>query len=257
MIHLHILLVGMAAVLGGCYAVTAPEPELAVSRLIPLLKDTDPDVRRTAALSLGKIAHPEAAPDLMLALRDADPLVRQYSAWGLGNLGERARADVIAALIVVLEDPVPAVARASADAIGSLGAGPEAITRLSTILREGSVQARRSAVTALGLLESPLAHDGLLGALEDHDAGVRQEAIAALGELGDGRAVSAIEAHLRHDASAGVRTEAAYRLGTLSDERSLPILRSVAIEDLNEDVRRWARRAIEALSAPVGPGSTT
>lgn len=257
MIHLHIVLAGMVAVLSGCYAGTAPEPEIVVPRLIALLQDPNPDLRQTAALSLGKIASTEAVPGLLLALRDADPLVRQYSAWGLGNLGERARAEVAWALVVVLEDPIPAVADAAAQAVGSIGAGPEIIARVLTMLREGSVQARRAAITVLGLLESPLAYDGLLNALADRDAEVRQRAIAALGELGDRRAVPAIEARLRHDTSEGVRTEAAYRLGTLSDEGSLPILRAAAIEDPNARVRRWAQRAIAALSAPVGPESTT
>ena len=257
MIHLRIVLVGMVAVLSGCYAGTAPEPELVVPRLLALLQDPNPDLRQTAALSLGKIAPAEAASGLMLALRDPDPLVRQYSAWGLGNLGERARSETISPLLVLLDDPVVAVADTAARAIGSIGAGSEAISRLLTILREGSVQARRTAITVLGLLESPLAYDGLLSALGDRDADVRQGAIAALGELGDRRAVSAIEARLRHDTSGGVRTEAAYRLGTLSDEGSLPILRAAAAEDPNERVRRWAQRAIEALTAPAALGSTT
>ena len=180
MIHLRIVLVGMVAVLSGCYAGTAPEPELVVPRLLALLQDPNPDLRQTAALSLGKIASAEAASGLMLALRDPDPLVRQYSAWGLGNLGEHARSETILPLLVLLDDPVVAVADTAARAIGSIGAGSEAISRLLTILREGSIQARRTAITVLGLLESPLAYDGLLSALGDRDADVRQGAIAAL-----------------------------------------------------------------------------
>jgi HEAT repeat protein len=257
MIHRHIVLVGMVAVLSGCYGGTAAEPEVVVPRLITLLQDPNPDLRQTAALSLGKIASAEAVSSLMVALRDADPLVRQYSAWSLGNLGERARSEAVSALVDLLEDPIPAVSTAAAHAVGSIGAGPESIARVLTRLREGSVQARRAAITVLGLLDSPLAYGGLLDALADRDADVRQGAIAALGELADRRAVSAIEARLRHDTSEGVRIEAAYRLGTLSDEGSLPALRAAAAEDPNEHVRRWAQRAIAALSAPAGPESTT
>jgi HEAT repeat protein len=184
-------------------------------------------------------------------------LVRQYSAWALGNLGEHAKSEATLALLPLLEDPVLAVAEAAAQAIGSIGAGPEVITRMVTILREGSLQARRSAISALGLLESSLAYEGLLNALEDGDAQVRQGAIAALGELAERRAVPAMTTRLRHDTEAGVRTEAAYRLGTLGDESLLPVLRTAAVEDPSEQVRRWAQRAIEALSALAGPGSTT
>lgn len=243
--------------LAGCYASTTPEPEIVVPHLIALLQDPHPALRQTAALSLGKIASAEAASDLILALRDTDPLVRQYSVWALGNLGEHAKSEATLALLPLLEDPVPAVAEASAQAIGAIGAGPEVITRMLTILREGSLQARRSAISALGLLESPLAHEGLQEGLLDGDARVRQGAIAALGELGERRAVPAITTRLRHDTEAGVRTEAAYQLGTLGDESVLPDLRAAAVEDPSEQVRRWAQRAIEALSSLAEPGSTT
>jgi HEAT repeat protein len=253
----RIVLVGIVCALAGCYAGTTPEPQIVVPRLIVLLQDPDSALRQTAALSLGKIASAEAVSGLIHALRDTDPLVRQYSAWALSNLGEHAKSEAVFALLSLLEDPVPSVAEAGAQAIGSIGAGPEVMPRLLTILKEGSLQARRSAISALGLLESPLAYQGLLDGLVDGDAEVRQGAIAALGDLGERRAVPSITARLRHDTEAGVRTEAAYRLGTLGDESVLPILRTAATEDPNEQVRRWAQRAIETLSSPAGPGSTT
>lgn len=257
MIRRRIVLVGMMCALAGCYASTTPEPEIVVPRLIALLQDPHPALRQTAALSLGKIASAEAVSGLILALRDADPLVRQDSAWALGNLGEHAKSEATLALLPLLEDPVPAVAEAAAQAIGSIGAGPEVIARILTILREGSLQGKRSAISALALLESPLAYEGLLDGLLDGNAHVRQGAIAALGELGDRRAVPLITTRLRQDTETGVRTEAAYRLGTLGDESSLPDLRAASVEDPSEQVRRWAQRAIEALSSLAGRGSTT
>ena len=256
MTRLRIILCGMLCALAACYATTTPQPEIVVPRLIALLQDSSPDVRRTAALSLGKIASVEAMSALIRALRDIDPFVRQYSAWALGNLGERAQVDATFALVALLEDPAPAVAEAAAEAIGSMGAGPDVITLLLETMSEGSLQGRRSAVMALSRLESAEAYDGLMKALEDGDASVRQGAIAALGELGERRAVTAMIAHLGHDPEAGVRTEAAYRLGALGDERSLPVLRLAAAQDPSEQVRRWAQHTIEALSAPGEPGST-
>jgi HEAT repeat protein len=257
MTRLLLVFAGIAVALAGCYATTTPEPEIVVPRLIALLQDQNRDLRQTAALSLGKIAAAEAATSLILALRDPDPLVRQYSAWGLGNLSVLAPSDAVPALILLLEDPVPRVAEAAGRAIGEIGAGPEMIARLLTMLKSRSVQARAAAVTALGWLESPLAYDGLLQALEDNDADLRQGAVAALGELGDRRAGSAIAVRLGRDTAVGVRNEAAYRLGTLGDERSLPILRAAAVGDPSQSVRRWAQRAIEALSSPAGPESGT
>ncbi|WP_447985642.1 HEAT repeat domain-containing protein [Nitrospira sp. Nam74] len=257
MIRLWIVLVGMVCALAGCYVSSTPEPEIVVSHLISLLQDSQPATRQTAALSLGKIASAEAVPGLILALRDTDPLVRQYSAWALGNVGEQGKAEAGVALLPLLEDPIPAAAEAAAQAIGSIGAGPEVMSRMLAILTEGSLQARRAAVLGLGLLESPLAYDGFLHALLQDDVQVRQRAIAALGELGERRAVPAIASRLQHDSDAGVRTEAAYRLGTLGDESVLPVLRTAAVKDSSEQVRRWAQWAIEALSSLAEHGSTT
>jgi HEAT repeat protein len=257
MIRLMIVLVAMLWTLAGCYVSTTPEPEIVVPHLISLLQDPQPAIRQTASLSLGKIASAEAVPGLILALRDTDPLVRQYSTWALGNIGEQVKSEASVALLPLLEDPIPAVAEAAAQAIGSIGAGPQVISRMIAILKEGSLQARRAAILGLGLLESPLAYDGFLHALLDDDAKVRQRAIAALGELGERRAVPAIATRLRQDPESGVRTEAAYRLGTLGDESVLPVLRTAAVEDPSEQVRRWAQRAIDGLSSLVGHGSTT
>jgi len=106
-------------------------------------------------------------------------------------------------------------------------------------------------------LESPLSYDALLHALGDEDADVRQRAIAALGEMGDQRGMSALADRLAHDATASVRTEAAYRLGLLGDTSALPILKTAREEDPSGSVRRWAQQAIEALSSPAGPESKT
>src|SRR2546428_11840782 len=68
----------------------APTPEQALPRLLAVLKDPNPEQRRTAAQSLGKIARKEAVPALMEALRDPDAGVRRHAAWALGLIGEEA-----------------------------------------------------------------------------------------------------------------------------------------------------------------------
>src|SRR3989454_12141483 len=82
-------------------------PDFVVSRLVASLNDPNPDVRRTAALSLGKIARPQATAALVERLGDPDPLVRQYSAWALGNLGEKAIDQAGTALGQMLSGPPP------------------------------------------------------------------------------------------------------------------------------------------------------
>ena len=107
------------------------DPTTAVE-LVPLLGDQEPDVRRAAARALGQIgspgtavplaealaqpdqpvlvrralaaalaraAHPDAQPILWTALADSDPQVRAYAAQALGQIGNEAAYERLAALL--------------------------------------------------------------------------------------------------------------------------------------------------------------
>src|SRR5437899_2109327 len=88
--------------LAGCVVSTdyaAPTPEEALPHLRAVLKDPNPELRRTAAQSLGKIARKEAVPALMEALCDPDAGLRRHAASALGKFGgEAARPALTAAL---------------------------------------------------------------------------------------------------------------------------------------------------------------
>jgi len=90
MIRRFSVIVLLTTILAGCFVTTTPEPDITTARLLVLLNSSEPALRQTAALSLGKIASSKAAAGLIDALHDHDPLVRQYSAWALGNLDDRA-----------------------------------------------------------------------------------------------------------------------------------------------------------------------
>src|SRR2546426_5064906 len=79
--------------LAGCVVSTdyaGPAPEQVLPRLLAVLRDPNPEQRRTAAQALGKIARKEAVPALVEALRDPDAGVRRNAAWALGMIGEDA-----------------------------------------------------------------------------------------------------------------------------------------------------------------------
>ena len=251
------LLSGLIILSAGCYTSPESAPDEAVSRLIVLLQDASAEVRRTAALSLGKIGAVQATHHLVAQLHDPDPRVRQYAAWALGNLGEQLSPAAIPDLIMLLSDADPDVARAAAQAIGKSGAAV-AVPPLLYALRSDNRVARLAAVEALAWLETPAAYPGLVDRLQDAHASIRQASVAALGELGDPRAVPLIEGRLRQDPDVGVRAEAAYRLGKLGNDCSLTALRS-AVEEKSGDerVKRWAQWAIVQLSGPGAPGSKT
>ena len=250
---ISLLLVGLIA---GCVAEVLPtDPDALITRLVELLNDPIPDVRQTAAMGLGKIARPQAAPALVEKLRDPDPIVRRDSAWALGNLGDEVRDQVGVALVERLGDPSGEVKTAAAQALGRMRATPDLVERLTETLRRGDVPTKRAAVQALALLEAPASYQALVEALRDHDARVRQGAIAALGELADARALPLIRDHLLHDRDVGVRSEAAFRLGKFGDSTVASALKSAAAHDGNADVRRWALWASAQLSGRGGSDS--
>jgi len=224
------------------------DPLSLTATLVELLHDSSPDVRRTAALSLGKIGHSAGTQGLVQALSDSDPLVREYSAWALGQIGEEVNTDAAMALVSALGDEHLTVKDSAAKALGNVGLRQPMIPLLLEGLTVGEVKSRRAVVQALMQLEGKEAYSSLLAALKDSDADVRQGAIAALGELGDRQVLPSLRKILLADRSVGVRTEAAYRIGKLGDQADLTSLQKAAKEDTTAIVHLWTTWAIENIS---------
>ena len=220
------------------------------TRLMILLEDPDPDVRRTAALSIGKIAQPATEQALVQALKDPDPLVREYSAWALGQLGEVVDNATAMALVVSLSDKHVGVKMAAAQALGRLGPRQSVIELLNEAILVGKTESRYFAVEALMQLEGTSSYRVLLTALEDSNPGVRQAAVAGLGELGDVKALPALRKRLLKDVDMGVRTEAAYRLGKLGSRADLRSLNQAMATDPDPLVHLWSVWAINNIDPP-------
>ena len=62
--------------------------ESAIDALVLALHDSDRHVRRTAAASLARLAHPRSLPALKAALYDPDAVVRQHASRGVDNIHE-------------------------------------------------------------------------------------------------------------------------------------------------------------------------
>lgn len=249
---LALLLLGGA----GCQA-EAPvgDPQHVVARLVTLLQDPSQSVRRTAALSLGKIGNAAASAALVEALSDPDPQVREYSAWALGQIGEDVNDGTAVSLAGALGDERYSVKQAAAQALGKIGPRQPVIAILTQALAVGESGSRRAAVEAFAQLEAKSAYPALREALTDPDPAVRQGALAALGELGDRRVLHDFRERLLFDTDPGVRTEAAYRLGKLGDpgdHGELQTLDEAARHDASPGVRLWADRA----RAFIGPAMT-
>lgn len=92
--------------------VLGPSAQQAVPALIRALADSQPPVRRAAALALGWIDPASAAtvPVLTQALKDPDPTVRRAVAQSLGRSGAAAK-DAVPILVARLDDPWSEVGR--------------------------------------------------------------------------------------------------------------------------------------------------
>lgn len=105
---------------------TVPKPEQ-VPSLIKLLKNKDPKARASAAEDLGQIgairaqdAQPAVLP-LKEALADKEPNVRRAAAVALGKIRLEAK-EVVPELSKLLDDKSPAVVQAAAVSLGAFGA---------------------------------------------------------------------------------------------------------------------------------------
>ena len=227
---------------------SAPTPEQVLPKLTTVLKDPNPELRRTAAQSLGKIGRKEAAPALIAALRDPDASVRRQAAWALGMIGEDALGPDRSPLAELLFDTDPAVREAAATALGLTGDTQAGIELLLERLQEAGTPAdsKRLAAAAFGGMEARSAVTGLTRLLADPDARVRRWAVAALGEIADTQTVKPLGMLLAKDPDAGVRLEAAFRLGKFGGAAARPAL-TAALKDPNEDVRRVAAAGLKEL----------
>lgn len=174
--------------------------EPAVDPLIKALKNDNPQVRSFAARDLGIIVSTISTP---IIGRDGNP-VQNISARDLGTIKEKK---AINALIEALKDPVPEVRMNAAFSLGEFKA-LEAVEPLIELLKDENGEVVSSTITALGMLKDPRATEPLCEVIKRDDLSIKpagdsithyegsismhQEAVYALGEIGDPRAVDTL-----------------------------------------------------------------
>ena len=158
--------------------------ERTVSLLLELLRDESPEVRRTAAESLGKIGDPRAVDSVLPLMDDPAAIVREASALAMGRLKPTATDGVVVLLAQALEDPVESVRQAAVVAIGEIEPGSRLLQPVVGLLRSSDAAIRRAAVRALLQVDSSKSVPALVAAGRDSDAEVRQGIVAAVGEWG-------------------------------------------------------------------------
>ena len=241
-----------------------------ISAMAQLLAGTDPEVRASAARTLGKIAD-ESAIDALIdaAINDTSPEVQAAAMEALAGL------DIEQLVRTLREHEEPWMRSAAAAVLGELQNQQAVAPVMESLEGDPSPEVRAAAAEALGKLPDEVAAELLSEALSsDEHAEVRKAAAAALGNLGspeglealtqardedesfDVRAVSAaaLEQYplpdlmdaLREEVDPGVRAAAAQLLGESDAAESIPPLVE-ALEDRDAGVGESAKAALEEL----------
>jgi len=257
-LHLHRIVPGLRLfprailfsffLLFGCLQ-EAPTPsvERTTALLASLLKDENPEVRRTAVESLGKIGDSSAVHSVLPLLTDPVPLVRVAAARALGQSAAISNEAVLAALTRALEDPDERVKQTAAMAIGELEPSSVQLKPVVSLLQSSNVHVKRAAVRALLDLEARQWVPLILPALQDPDVEVRQGAVAVLANSGNSHVQTEIQKRFLNDSSPAVRAEAAYRMGELGGSETRSVLEQALKKDPDQSVRRWIEAELKSL----------
>ena len=125
----------------------APAPAPPRADLERLVGDPEAQVRRAAALAIGRVGLPEGVPALTGALADPEVEVRQAAAFSLGLLRDHSAFEPLMAALAADQDP--RVRGRAAEALGRLGDA--------------------AAAPAIGQMVTEYVRQGVLGAIEADD----------------------------------------------------------------------------------------
>lgn len=130
--------------LAALYGLGRGGTEGAVSKLIPFLKDSDPDIRKAAVVGLGEAKY--AAPELFAALQDNDPWVRFYAVKSIAF--SCAREEAFELIRNMLNDEFIPVVMSVVEAMKEIG-GREAYEALAVHEEHPNVDVREKIQEAL------------------------------------------------------------------------------------------------------------
>jgi HEAT repeat protein len=203
----------------------------AVEAVGACLAEPDLSVQESVSAILATIADERVLAPLITALRSGDWIVRMHAAKALGRV---RNAVAVEPLIPLLQDKVKAVREEAAAALVAIG--DAAIPSLLKALQHEDWLVRLHAVESLGKARSKRAVVPLLSVLfNDPDSAVREDAVRALGEIGDPQAVEHLFTAMREP---GLRTLAVEALGQIGDRRAVPVLIDVVTGDSPPEVTR-------------------
>jgi len=153
--------------------------------VVPLLRHTEPRVRRAAVRALWKLGGPASEPHLIARMKDTDPETLHEIFFALGQL--RSESSVAPTAELALDKRIQERLRVQATDTLGLIASPRALPALVELLRRKGLFAateppavRLSAARALTVLGIPEAREALLRVVDAEPRGVERQAFLQL-----------------------------------------------------------------------------
>ena len=189
------------------------------------------------------VRHGSATVDLLISQLTAEDLeVRRSAAVALGRIGDSsATASLVNALT---DEPVTVDA---ANALGQIG-DPEAVDGLLNLLGADDASVRQAAVSAVNSVLPPSLSKRIIPLLHDSDPNVRESAVKIVGYFGYPEAAGAL-IELSRDEHERVRTAAIEHLPFIEDERVVEVIIQ-ALKEETPNVQAAAARALANMDAP-------
>jgi HEAT repeat protein len=205
----------------ACEKINTTADASRIAELYELLNDDSYFVREAAAIPLARLKGIEALPSLFQAMtrgeedeHDNDGLVAT-----IAHLLESNQEKVTPLLLKMVEDRDKHVRLNAAWALGFVASQISPVPLFKLIDNDESFRVRSAATASLGSFKDfPEVFDRLVLLLQDPSLHVQVAAIAALGYLGDKRAISPLQEMLR-GASETIRFSIQFALERLSQVR--------------------------------------
>ncbi|HSK62568.1 MAG TPA: HEAT repeat domain-containing protein [Pyrinomonadaceae bacterium] len=204
--------------------------------LIAHLAAEDLEVRRSAAVALGRIADAKATPALVEKLSDDSLAVEAANA--LARIGD---PQAVEGLLNLVGNPDASIRQAAVSALNSL-LPPSMAERIIPLLHDRDPNVRESAVRIAGYFGYPESASDLLELTRDEDEQVRCAAIEHLPYLEDERVFDVLAGAIKEE-TPKVRAAAARELGNMDRPQVVKAL----VEGLSDDdvwVRYFSARAL-------------
>ena len=162
---------------------------IAVQKLIQRTRDSDRGVRKAAVDALGTIADPRATATLIAILSTGPPALRASAANALAYIGDARAESKLLALAANTESPSRVHAIRALSAIVRRKPTTSSVNALNRFARDSNLQVSLSAVAALAASRSAAAGPTVLSLAQSVDPNRRRSALSALGSVNTDKAL--------------------------------------------------------------------